>query len=138
MVGRDNASLPDLEKLADKAPERSTALAEWSAHLAGRLVAKHRTGSRQELAVALNALSYRLRELGRSEEALAAVAEAVDLRRNLAGDDPDQDLALSLANLGSALGAVGRSADGLAASSEQRGDRGLPDLERQPASAVPT
>jgi len=43
---------------------------------------------RPDLAVSLNNLSIRLGELGRREEGLAAIAEAVDIRRELAARWP--------------------------------------------------
>jgi tetratricopeptide (TPR) repeat protein len=76
----------------------------------------------------LNSLSVRLGELGRREEALAAVREAVVIRRRLAGANPAAylpnpaaylpDLAGSLNNLSVHLGRLGRREEGLAAAEE--------------------
>ena len=66
---------------------------------------------RPELALALNNLSNCLTELGRREEALAAIQEAVTIRRQLADARPDvfrPDLAMSLLNLSNRLGSLRR------------------------------
>jgi tetratricopeptide (TPR) repeat protein len=65
---------------------------------------------RPELAGSLNNLATVLGVLGRREEALAAIEEAVAIRRELAAARPDvfrPDLAGSLANLASVLNGVG-------------------------------
>jgi hypothetical protein len=59
--------------------------------------------------------------LGRREEGLAAVEEAVGIRRRLAEARPDAflpDLAMSLNNLSVRLGELGRREEGLAASEQ--------------------
>jgi tetratricopeptide (TPR) repeat protein len=64
--------------------------------------------------MSLNNLSVRLGELGRREEGLAAVEEAVDAYRRLAGANPAAylpDLAASLNNLSARLGELGRHED---------------------------
>ena len=69
----------------------------------------------------LNNLSNRLGDLGRREDALAAIEEAVALRRQLAEARPDAftpDLATSLNNLSNRLGDLGRREDALAAIEE--------------------
>ena len=61
--------------------------------------------------MSLNNLSVRLGELGRREEALAAIHEATTLYRRLADQHPDAylpDLAGSLNNLSNRLGELGR------------------------------
>jgi tetratricopeptide (TPR) repeat protein len=76
------------------------------------------------LAGLLNNLANRLRDLGRSEEALAAAEEAVGLYRTLAANRPDAftpDLARSLCNLGNMLGALGRREEALARAEEAVG-----------------
>ncbi|MFG3318131.1 SAV_2336 N-terminal domain-related protein [Streptomyces sp. NPDC048171] len=76
---------------------------------------------RFDLARALNNLSNRLSESGRSEEALAAITEAVDLYREAAPLNPTSvrsDLARYLSNLSVRLGDVGRSEEALAAITE--------------------
>jgi tetratricopeptide (TPR) repeat protein len=85
-----------------------------------------------------------LSALGRREEALAATAEAVELRRTLAAARPDAflpDLASSLNNLGIRLSALGRREEALAATAEAvelrrtlaaaRPDAFTPDLAKQ-------
>ena len=65
--------------------------------------------------MSLNNLSVRLGELGRREEALAAIQEAVTIRRELAAARPDAfrpDLASSLNNLSHRLGEPGAAGGG--------------------------
>ncbi|MEV4317083.1 tetratricopeptide repeat protein, partial [Actinocrispum sp. NPDC049592] len=74
-----------------------------------------------DLAGSLNNLSVRLGALGRHEEGLAAITEAVEAYRRLAAERPDAflpDLAGSLNNLSVRLGALGRHEEGLAAITE--------------------
>jgi Tetratricopeptide repeat len=69
----------------------------------------------------LNNLSIRLAALGRREEGLAAIEEAVTIRRGLARVRPDAflpNLATSLNNLSADLGDLGRREEGLAAIEE--------------------
>ncbi|MFE6802593.1 tetratricopeptide repeat protein, partial [Streptomyces sp. NPDC057681] len=93
------------------------------------------------LATSLNDLSKWLGALGRREEGLAAIEEAVTIRRELAVARPDAflaDLARSLYNLAIDLGELGRREEGLAAAEEAvaayrqlaalRPDAFLPDL----------
>jgi tetratricopeptide (TPR) repeat protein len=88
-----------------------------------------------------NNLGYRLKDLGRREEALKATEEAVDIHRDLAGRRPDAflpDLAKSLNNLGNSLRDLGRREEALKATEEavdvyrdlagRRPDAFLPDL----------
>jgi tetratricopeptide (TPR) repeat protein len=87
------------------------------------------------------ALSNRLADLGRREEALAAIEEAVTIRRQLADAHPDAhlpDLAMSLSNQSTCLAALGQREEALAAIEEAvtirrqladaRPDAHLPDL----------
>jgi tetratricopeptide (TPR) repeat protein len=84
----------------------------------------------------LSILGSRLSDLGRWEEALAAVQEAVDIIRRLAKDRPDAylpDLAMILNNLSSSLGDLGRQEEALAAIQEavdirRRLAKGRPDV----------
>ena len=72
-------------------------------------------------AFVLNNLSVRLSDLGRREPALAAIEEAVAIRRGLAATRPDAfapDLAGSLNNLSNCLSDLGRREPALAASEE--------------------
>ena len=74
-----------------------------------------------DLAGALNNLSNHLSDLGRREEALAAVGECVGLRRLLAELRPDAftpDLAEALNNLSNRLFGLGRREEALAAVEE--------------------
>ena len=73
------------------------------------------------LAGSLNNMANRLLELGRWEEALAAIEEAVTIRRKLARAHPDMflpDLATSLNSQSGCLSALGRREEALAAIEE--------------------
>jgi tetratricopeptide (TPR) repeat protein len=72
----------------------------------------------EERAANLTGLSVGLSSLGRREEALAAIGEAVTIYRGLAEARPDAflpDLAMSLSNHSVQLSAVGRPEDALTA-----------------------
>lgn len=72
-------------------------------------------------ALALNTLSNGLSGVGRREEALTAIEEAVAIRRPLADARPDAflpNLAGSLNNLSNQLSELGRQKEALAASNE--------------------
>ncbi len=105
----------------------ATTRAHIAAAISQRLEAATRPGpdateeQRARHALELNNLSVRLAEVGRPHEALAAIEEAVTIRRNLTQTNPDThlpDLALSLNNLSSRLSAVGRRQEALAAIEE--------------------
>ena len=84
----------------------------------------------------LNNLSVRLSDLGRREEALAAIEEAVAVYRELAALRPDAfrpDLARSLAVLGNCLEAMG-SLDQAIARDREAVAMLLPYLQRWPDS----
>jgi len=93
-------------QLADGMPEHSVRLAALAAILTSQQVTQYRAGmagrepdAASRLAGSLNNLSVRLAELGRREEALAAIEEAVTVRRELAARWPDvyqQELEQSL------------------------------------------
>lgn len=70
-----------------------------------------------DLALSLTNLSGRLAEMGRPDEALAAIQEAVTIRRRLANADPvhEPDLATSLAQLSISLSQLGDLDDALTA-----------------------
>ena len=71
--------------------------------------------------MSLNNQSLRLADLGRREEALAAIQEAVTIRRQLAEARPDAflpDLATSLNNQSLRLADLGRREEALAAIQE--------------------
>ncbi len=114
--------------LVSQLPERSTGLAALAATLTSQQVTQYRVDARggepdaaSRLAMSLNNLSNRLGDLGRREEALAAIQEAVTIRRELAAARPDAfrpDLAASLNNLSNRLGDLGRREEALAAIQE--------------------
>jgi tetratricopeptide (TPR) repeat protein len=125
-------------QLADQMPEHSVQLAALAATLTSQQVTHYRAGTVDgepdavsRLAGSLNDLSVRLAGMGRREDALAAIEEAVTIRRELAAARPHRyalrrrrqrtlrgDLALSLGNLSLRLGGLGRREDALAASEE--------------------
>ena len=123
------APQPDLAApLADQMPEHSVRLAPLAFTLSSQQVTQYRADIRGgdvdaagRLAGSLNNLSYRLADLGRREEALAAGQEAAVTYRELAAHHPDvfrPDLALSLNNLSVRLGGLGRREEALAAAEE--------------------
>ena len=115
-------------QLADQMPEHSVQLAALAATLASQQVTHYRSGKARErpdaasrLAGSLNNLSVRLGNLGRREDALAAIQEAVAIRRELAAARPDAfrpALATALTNLSNQLAGLGRREDALAAVQE--------------------
>ncbi|HVX20993.1 MAG TPA: tetratricopeptide repeat protein [Acidimicrobiales bacterium] len=85
------------------------------------LAEAHPAAYEPDLARSLNNLSNRLAEAGRREEGLAAVEEAVAVRRRLAEANPaayEPGLARSLNNLSVHLAEAGRREEGLAAVEE--------------------
>ena len=110
--------------LAGQMPEYSVLLAALAATLTSQQVTRYRLeaidgdlDAASRLAMSLNNLSIRLGDLGRREEALAAIQEAVTIYRELAGARPDAfrpDLATSLNNLSVRLGDLGRAEEALA------------------------
>ena len=131
-------------QLVDRLPERSTSLAGLAATLTGQAVDHHRQRAADrpdaftpDLAASLNNLSNRLADLGRREDALAAIDEAVDVYRQLAAARPDAftpDLARSLNNLSNRLADLGRREDALAAIDEAVDT--LPAAGRRPPRRV--
>ncbi|MGW2720663.1 tetratricopeptide repeat protein [Streptomyces sp. NPDC001492] len=128
-------------------PETSHRLAELSAQLTSRLVEHYRAQAATDperlpaLAASLNNLANRLGELGRHEDGLAAIEEAVAAYRTLTRARPDTyfpHLAASLNNLANRLGDLGQHEDALPAIEEAvrirrtlaqaRPDAFLPDL----------
>ena len=115
----------DLAREIDRSmPHRTTALREL-ATVATELL--HGSAGRDDLddmaerAGTANNLSVRLSDLGRREEALAAVEEAVALYRELATARPDAfrpDLATALTNLSNRLSDLERREEALAAVTE--------------------
>ena len=114
--------------LADQMPDHSVQLAVLAAILTSQQVTHYRAGgidgqpdAANRLAASLNALSLRLGDLGLREDALAAIEEAVTLRRELAAARPDTfgpGLAGSLNNLSICLADLGRREEALAAVEE--------------------
>jgi tetratricopeptide (TPR) repeat protein len=103
-------------------------LAALAATLTGQQVTQDRADvlggapdAASRLAASLNKLSLRLADLGRREDALAAIQEAAGTYRELAAARPDAfrpDLAMSLNNLAVQLGELGRPEEALAAIQE--------------------
>ncbi|MDT0484642.1 tetratricopeptide repeat protein [Streptomyces doebereineriae] len=89
-----DASLASLEQWADQLPSASRNLAPWAARLTQLIANLQRERSNQDpqqrpdLAMSLNNLAIRLGHLGRQEEALEAITEAVQIRRELANTRP--------------------------------------------------
>ena len=114
--------------LAGQMPEHSVRLAALAATLSSQQVTQNRADARDgepdaasRLARSLNNLAVRLAGLGRREEALAAIQEAVTIHRELAAARPDAfrpDLATSLNNLAIRLADLGRREEALAAIQE--------------------
>jgi len=119
-----------LLNILDDTARETVALRGIVVEIAISVLSKARTELEQEDTVAsrvylanlLNNLSNRLSDLGdRHEDALATVAEAVAMRRDLSHANPDlyrYDLAGSLSNLAVRLSAVGRLEEALAPSRE--------------------
>jgi tetratricopeptide (TPR) repeat protein len=137
--------------LAWALPAQTTILREPAAELTGRLATLLRDEAQRtrepaawdRAAGQLNNLSVRLSDLGQREAALAAIEEAVTIRRELTAARPDAfrpDLALSLNNLSNRLSDLGQRAAALAAIEEAvtirreltaaRPDAFRPDLAR--------
>uniref|UniRef100_UPI0011804F30 tetratricopeptide repeat protein n=1 Tax=Streptomyces sp. gb14 TaxID=1827753 RepID=UPI0011804F30 len=116
--------LDTLTTLYGHFPNTSHQLATTAAHLTRALTSHYRALAEANpdahlptLAASLNNLSMRLGEVGRWEEGLATVEEAVAIHRTLADANPDAHLptlAASLNNLSVHLGEVGRREEGLA------------------------
>jgi Tetratricopeptide repeat len=146
-ITADRAELADLASLAlqlvpqpglaaplvDQMPQYSVRLAALAATLTSQQVTHRRAGvidrgsdAASRLAGSQNNLSLRLAGLGRREEALAAIEEAVGIYKELAAGRPDAfrpDLATSLNNLSLRLAELGRREDALAPIQEAVGIR---------------
>ncbi len=125
------ASLREVESLL---PERTQALRQYAHDVTARLLESLRPlkkrvkvieeseiGLASESSRLLNNLSFRLSELGRREDALNAIEEAVEIRRKLAAQRPDAFnpvLASSLNNLSAYLSELGRREDAIEAIEE--------------------
>ena len=126
-IRTDSADLYALMHLSNAMPRYTLELREIAAELDTALVDKLRSrmGGSQDLnhlamlGAALNNLSNRFSDLGRREDALATIEEAVAIRRDLAAARPDAfrpDLAMSLDNLSNHFSGLGRWEEALAAS----------------------
>ena len=120
---------PDLAApLADQMPQHSVRLAALAATLTSQQVTQYRADAiggepdaASRVAASLNNLAFQLADLGRPEDALAAIQEAARTYRELAAASPDAfrpDLANSLNTLALRLADLGRPEDALAASEE--------------------
>ncbi len=132
LVAHPPSTLEDARLLDQQLPEHSLSLAAVAAAISAAIVdhlrdatatadAGHSDAFLPDLATSLNNLSVRLGGLGRWEEGLAAIEEAVTVYRRLARDRPDvflPGLALSLNNLSVHLGELGGREEGLAAIEE--------------------
>ena len=132
----------------DELPEESTSLATLAAEVTQLAVDILSSAANDDpdqflpdLAMSLNNLSIRLSDLGRAQEALTAIQEAVQSYRALADASPERflpELAMSLNNLSNRLGDLGRPQDALTpiqeavksyrALADARPERFLPDL----------
>ena len=126
--------------VADAIPYPSLALAEADASISGRIAAAYASGTAGR-ARWLNTYAVLLGDVGRREDALAAIEEAVTIYRELVRARPDAflpDLARSLNDQSSRLADLGRREDALAGIEEAvtirrelaraRPDAFLPDL----------
>ena len=121
-----------LARIAAESPYPSFALAAPAALVLQQLADDSTDDS--ERAGRLLDLSNRLADLGRREEALAAIEQAADIYRQLAEARPDAflpDLAKSLNNQSNCLADLGRREEALAAIEQARG------IYRQLAEARP-
>jgi hypothetical protein len=110
-------SADGLERIARAVPYPSVALADTAALVIGHLV-EISVSDKARHAYWLVSLSIRLSGLGRREQALAAIEEAVTIRRQLARDRPGAflpDLATSLNTLANVLTAMKREPAAVAA-----------------------
>jgi tetratricopeptide (TPR) repeat protein len=125
-VGRIAAELAEKEddggvarEVAGALPRYSVALLEFAAIVTARALAG--ATDLAERAGLYNNLAVRLGALGRREEGLAAIEEAVTIRRDLASRRPEAFnpvLATSLSNLSNRYGELGRRDEALAAIEE--------------------
>jgi tetratricopeptide (TPR) repeat protein len=121
-VREREGDLSSLGSLLAQIPQNTLVFRESAAALAARVVElARRQDSGNDLALGLNNLAARLSALGRREEALLAIEEAVAIRRDLSQSRPDAfrpDLAMSLNNLSNRLGDLGRREEALTAIEE--------------------
>ena len=106
--------------VADAIPYPSLEMAEAHASISRRIAETHAAGTAGR-ALWLNTYGVLLGDAGRREEALAAIDEAVTIRRDLARARPEAflpDLATSLDNQSNQLAGLGRREEALAAIQE--------------------
>ncbi|MGW2287001.1 tetratricopeptide repeat protein, partial [Streptomyces phaeochromogenes] len=127
ITDRPDVQISDLVQLGNELPRTSHNLALWAAKLTQFIADRHRTlvendlAHLPDLATSLNNLAIRLGDLGRRDEALTPIIEAVNIRRELAQTQPDAflpHLAESLNNLSKRLSDLGRRNEALAAGTE--------------------
>jgi tetratricopeptide (TPR) repeat protein len=104
--------------LLEQIPDETVALADLAATASAYALgySQKEAESQSDVPRLLDALSNRLSDIGRSTEAAAAVAEAVEQYRHLAEVSPGtflSDLARSLNNLSNRLSEVGRAEEAL-------------------------
>ena len=144
VIGGQPVSRATLRRIAEASPYPSFALAAPAALVFQRLADD--SVNHSERARWLVDLSNRLGDLGRREEALAAIDKAVRIRRRLVQDQPDvflkdmflNDLAATLNNVSARQANLGRREEALAMAEEavtirsqlarDRPDAFLPDL----------
>src|SRR5262249_13145201 len=118
----ETASFDTVGALLVQLPWSTLTLREVAANLSQRAVQMAREQGRHEALLRhLNDLSFRLSDLGRKEEALVAISEAVPRYRELAASRPSDfrpHLAMSLNNLAGCLSDLGRKEEALAAIDE--------------------
>ncbi|MGP8300198.1 tetratricopeptide repeat protein [Streptomyces inhibens] len=126
-IGDSGTSLNDLELLSEHLPHSSLILAEWAVELMKRLVDDYRSVSHDapygspEIAGSLKHLSSLLSDLGRQEEALAAIKEAIEAFEIAAFFAPEFHLIninICRHDLSSLLAKMGRPAEALATLSD--------------------
>jgi tetratricopeptide (TPR) repeat protein len=122
-----------LVEIYDQIPQQTLRLRDCALRVSELLVSRVKDGSATSgdhgtrnpiLALALTALSIRLGDLGRREEALVCAKESVDIRRELAATEPDTfrpQLAFSLNNLALRLRDCGRREEALTQAQESVG-----------------
>ena len=149
LAARCGSDVDRLATLVRLLPEHTTVLREPAAELTQRIVGalvdgdERSDADRERRAGWLNDFSIRLSALGQREAALAAIEDAVAIRRELAAARPDAfhpGLAVSLNNLSNQLSDLGRREAALAASEDAvairrelaaaRPDAFRPDLAR--------
>lgn len=107
---------PELAALETLFPAQTVALAHVSATVYQKLLQGLPEGDNAERARIFNNLGNRYSDLGRRDEALEALKQAVEIYQRLAAKDPDAFapiLAMSLGNLGACCAQLGQREDAL-------------------------